>query len=232
MIEYIVIALCLILIPVIAYITFRKGIKKGADDFFKLLVSFGFESKVSAFRELNRLASPKGVVFLGDSITQDYPVSEFYSDEHVYNRGIGGDTTEGVLKRLDVSVFELQPKTVVMLIGTNDFALLDATPEMVSANIERIITMIKAFDPTIEIILESIYPVNPKIDPFTVGKRTNSSIMKTNMMLKQLSHVTFVDVYPLLIDQDGNLDRAYSHDGLHVNMKGYRMITDVIKTIR
>jgi lysophospholipase L1-like esterase len=56
--------------------------------------------------------------------------------------------------------------------------------------------------------------------------------MKTNMMLKQLSHVTFVDVYPLLIDQDGNLDRAYSHDGLHVNMKGYRMITDVIKTIR
>jgi lysophospholipase L1-like esterase len=229
MIEYIVIVVLLMLIPLVTQISFKKGIKKGADDFFKLLVSFGFESKVVAFRELNKMAKPGGIVFIGDSITQDYPVSEFYAGMNVLNRGIGGDTTEGLLKRLDVSVFELKPKTVVCLIGTNDFALLDATPEMVAANIERIVTLIKAFDPTIKIILESIYPVNPTLDPFTVGKRINQHIMKTNSILKHLSNVDFVDLYPLLLDQMGNLNHSYSHDGLHVNMIGYQKITEAIK---
>jgi lysophospholipase L1-like esterase len=231
MFEYIVMIIMVLLIPWIAHLSYNKGIKKGADDFFKLLVTFGFDNKVSAFRELNRLATPGGIVFLGDSITQDYPVSEFFQGQNVYNRGIGGDTTEGILKRLDVSVFELKPKTVVILIGTNDFALLDATPEMVSANIQRIVSLIKAFDPSIHIILESIYPVNPTLDPFTVGKRNLSDIMKTNMILKQFSDVTFLDVYGLLLDQKQGLDPSYTHDGLHVNMKGYQKITDAIQNI-
>jgi lysophospholipase L1-like esterase len=231
MIEYIIIVILAILLPIASQIAFKRGIKKGSDDFFKLLVAFGFDSKVKAFQILNKQSTPGGIVFVGDSITQDYPISEWFKGLTVYNRGIGGDTTEGLLKRLDVSVHDLKPKTVVLLIGTNDFALLDSTPEQVAANIERIITLLRVNDPSIRIIIESIYPVNPKIDPFTVGKRTNEQIQKTNAIIKSKSDITFLDLYTLLSDLEGNLKKEYSHDGLHVNMDGYQIITNAIKQV-
>lgn len=231
MIEYIIIVILAILLPIASQIAFKRGIKKGSNDFFKLLVAFGFDSKVKAFKVLNKRSTPGGIVFIGDSITQDYPVSEWYQGMNVYNRGIGGDTTEGLLKRMDVSVYDLKPKTVVCLIGTNDFALLDATPENVAANIERIITLIKAQDEKTNIIIQSIYPVNPTIDPLTVGKRTNAWIQKTNSILKSLRDITYVDVYTPLSDTQGFLKQEYSHDGLHVNMDGYQIITNQIKEV-
>jgi lysophospholipase L1-like esterase len=38
----------------------------------------------------------------------------------IANRGISGDTTRGMLIRLEADVLALQPKAVVMLMGTND----------------------------------------------------------------------------------------------------------------
>ena len=39
---------------------------------------------------------------------------------NVANRGISGDTTRGMLLRLDDDVLSLDPSAVVMLMGTND----------------------------------------------------------------------------------------------------------------
>jgi len=231
MTEYIIIVILVILLPMASKIAYKRGVKKGSDDFFKLLVAFGFDSKVKAFRALNKHATPGGTIFIGDSITQDYPVSEWFKGLNVYNRGIGGDTTEGLLKRMDVSVYDLKPKSVICLIGTNDFALLDTTPEQVAANIERIITLIKANDESTKIIIQSIYPVNQAIDPLTVGKRNNLLIQKTNSMLKTLQDVTYVDMYTRLSDESGNLKKEYSHDGLHLNMDGYQVITETIRQL-
>ena len=85
----------------------------------------------------------------------------------VYNRGIGGDTTVGLLKRLDVSVFDLKPKTVVLLIGTNDLALLDTTVEVIYENITQILQRIKAQFKDVDILLQSVYPV---IEPKNMEK--------------------------------------------------------------
>lgn len=231
MIEYMIIVVLLIICPVLSQIAFKKGIRKGSEDFFKLLVAFGFESKVKAFKVLNESVLPGGIVFVGDSITQDYPVSEWFQGHLVYNRGIGGDTTEGLLKRMDVSIFDLKPKTVIFLMGTNDFVLLNKTAEQVAETIESIIKLIKSNHPDIHIIIQSIYPVNPLIDSFTVGKRSNRIIQETNALLKMIKDITFLDVYPLLSDASGHLKTEYSHDGLHVNMHGYKIITQAIKEI-
>lgn len=40
----------------------------------------------------------------------------------VYNRGIGGDVTDGLLERMDESIFDLEPKKVFINIGTNDIS--------------------------------------------------------------------------------------------------------------
>ena len=62
------------------------------------------------------------VVFLGDSITQGWGADfkKSFDGMKLANRGIGGDTTRGMLLRLQEDVLALNPKAVVLLMGTND----------------------------------------------------------------------------------------------------------------
>ena len=62
------------------------------------------------------------VVFFGDSITDMWPISEYFPGKPYINRGIGGQTTPQMLVRFREDVINLQPKVVVILAGTNDIA--------------------------------------------------------------------------------------------------------------
>src|SRR5215469_2048183 len=56
------------------------------------------------------------IIFLGNSITQFGDWKKLLNDSTVINRGIGGDITFGVLKRLD-DVIKRQPSKLFLLIG-------------------------------------------------------------------------------------------------------------------
>ena len=62
------------------------------------------------------------IVFLGDSITQGWTPTfrGHFEGMKLANRGIGGDTTRGMLLRLEEDVIALNPSAVVILMGTND----------------------------------------------------------------------------------------------------------------
>src|SRR5690606_7527962 len=65
-------------------------------------------------------ADQNALVFLGDSITQGWSdIGSHFPGVKVANRGISGDTTRGVLIRLQEDVLALNPKSLVLLIGTN-----------------------------------------------------------------------------------------------------------------
>ncbi len=228
--EWVVIGLTLLLVIsiVLHRYTFKKGIQKGTADFLEMLLANGFTFKINAFTKQNKFIKTGGIVFVGDSITQDYNVYEYFSEYHVYNRGIGGDTTVGLKTRLDVSVFDLKPKTVILMIGTNDLALLKTTPETVAQNIKEIIETIKKELPSTKIILQSIYPVNESMSPMTVQPRKNADIIKINQILAQLQQVIYVDVFSHL-EKDGVLNPEYSVEGLHINEQGYEVITNLLK---
>src|SRR6266487_6387134 len=80
------------------------------------------------------------VVFLGDSITQGWAedLSAWFPGMKLANRGIGGDTSRGVLIRLKEDVLALDPRAVVLLIGTNDLEE-KASPEIIAANLKLIL---------------------------------------------------------------------------------------------
>ena len=216
------------LMPVIFYIGYRYGFKKASQAFFEMLFKFGFDSKVKAFKSLNKHAKPDGIVFVGDSITQDFNVCEYFKGYHVYNRGIGGDTTEGLLKRLDVSIDALKPSQVFIQMGTNDLELLEATPNEIYKRICEVVTHIKTHVKQTEIYLISLYPVNPLMDKTTVGRRTNENIQKTNSLIKTIQGITFINIYDKLIKEDV-LNPDYSLEGLHLNQEGYEVVSKVIK---
>jgi len=189
----------------------------------------------NVFTHLNKVAKPGSIVFLGDSITDFFRVNEFFPGAYVINRGISGDTTDGVLNRLHESVYELSPSKVFLLIGTNDLG--DKKPvEYIAGNIKRIISEIKQNCPQTKIYLESVYPVSlskdKKIKKFIVGNRNNTDISRLNDMLKIIAdeaEITYIDVYSHLVDESGNIKTEYTVEGLHLTIQGYSVVAGVLR---
>ena len=80
-----------------------------------------YDKKVKQFEEENKTLTEVDVAFVGDSITDLYPVEEFFTGYKVANRGIGGDTTTGLINRLKVSVYDINPKVIYTMIGINNY---------------------------------------------------------------------------------------------------------------
>lgn len=224
----IILAILSITLIILNHFTYRLGKKKGANEFLDAILSGASELRIEQFKIQNKYASKNGIVFLGDSITQEYNVYEFYPGLQVYNRGIGGDTTVGLLKRLDVSVFDLKPKVVILLIGTNDLALLQTQITDIYERITNIIQTIQSQLKDTQIILQSIYPV---IEPAKMSKsdqRTNENISALNKLISGIKDVVYIDMHKHLL-KDGKLNAKYTRDGLHMNDTGYEVITNILK---
>ena len=62
----------------------------------------------------------ENIVFLGDSITEFYPIDEIYGDLPIIKSGIAGYKTDDLLPKLEEMVYRYNPTSVYLLIGTND----------------------------------------------------------------------------------------------------------------
>ena len=160
------------------------------------------------------------LVFLGDSITQGWGdnLSGHFSNVKVANRGISGDTSRGVLIRLDEDVLALHPKGVVLLIGTND--LEDgADPETIVENLKLIVAKLKQFDPNVPVVLCQVFPSSE------TKKRPADKIRKLNQLyasaIKGNAQVTLIETWPLFADARGDAKIAEFPDLLHPNPAGY-----------
>jgi lysophospholipase L1-like esterase len=230
------IVLILVLIVLISLIPFflRLAKKQAEDAFLKFLLQNGFIHRVEDFKRLNQHVIPGGIVFVGDSITQEFQIHEFFPNQLMYNRGIGGDTTQGLLTRLEESVYGLKPKLVVLQIGTNDFPVLKLSPEQSLKNLQLVVHQLLTAQPTIKIVLVSIYPIHEptlnlkrKVEDY----RTNARIRVINAGLKEMPGVHFVNLFDLLLDAQGQLNMNFSRDGLHLNAKGYEVVVAAISPV-
>ena len=179
-------------------------------------------------------------LFLGDSITEQYDLKEYYEDYPVVNSGVSGDFTSSIVENMKKRVYDYNPSKVFLLIGINDLRNGKDVSEIVS-NTKEIIELIKENRPYSEIYLESIYPIN-KTDDDKISdsvkniKFDNEKIIEVNDLLKDLAKdekITYVDLYNKLIDDDGNLNISYTKDGLHISSEGYECITkELMKYIK
>jgi lysophospholipase L1-like esterase len=160
------------------------------------------------------------VVFLGDSITQMWgdDLGNSFPGMKIANRGISGDTTRGVLIRLKEDVLDLQPRAVVLLIGTND---LDeqADPETIAANLKLILAALKSQNATMPIILCQVFPSSES------KNRPAAKIKKLNQLYAALvkgdAQITFIETWPLFANAQGDAMPEEFPDLLHPNEAGY-----------
>jgi lysophospholipase L1-like esterase len=172
----------------------------------------------SQFRSLP--APTADVVFLGDSITQYGLWSEWFPRHRVVNRGVIGDTTSGLLSRIDTAVG--RQDVVSLLIGTNDIAI-GVRPARIAGNVAAIMAAIRAADASSKILLNSVMP------------RARGYRAQLGELNRRLSHLAeaegaaFLDLWPALADDHGVIRPELSADGLHLTGAGYAAWVDVLR---
>lgn len=181
--------------------------------------------KIEVFRAL-----PNGraeIVFAGDSFAASAPVLDAYTP--LRNRGIGGDTTSGLLSRLD-EITEGRPERIFLQVGANDVANLVPVGETVE-NYRTILRRIRGESPDTLVFVMSVPPTTPEL--LDSATRRNPVILKLNAELRRLAAAegaTFVDLTPWLQNEQGNLRRDFAtEDGIHLNTAGHLVVCELLR---
>lgn len=171
-------------------------------------------------------------VLFGDSITEIFNSYELFYDfsqksgQAVYNRGISGDTSDRLLWRLKTNALNIEPRNLVILIGTNDLGL-GVPIEAIVRNIGEILRITAQTLPNTNIVLQGVYPVNKYMSLTAakmVGRRKNKDIRALNEQLQALAlnnGVFYLDLTDTLADKKGRLAKEFCYDGLHLNAHGF-----------
>lgn len=181
-----------------------------------------YQNKLAVFAIENKYYVPYEVdiAFLGDSLTDMCDLKKFYSEYLCVNRGINGDTTINLEERLKVSVYDLQPKVIVLLIGTNNISTM-------FNNYERILQGLCSNLPNTKIIQLSLPPMGG------IWANSNSQIVPCNNRIKKFAdefNNDYIDIYSMLLDSSiQEINSEYTSDGIHLTNKGYDVISSLIK---
>jgi lysophospholipase L1-like esterase len=165
------------------------------------------------------------VVFMGNSITEGWLQDSLtlFKNKSNINRGIGGQTTPQMKHRFIQDVVELKPKVVVILAGINDIAQNTGYISIadIAGNIEEMIRTAKAN--SIDVILCSLLPSN--YFPWRPEIKPADNVITLNILLKEIAqknNVYYLDYYSEMVDDKKGMKDAYTTDGVHCSIEGYK----------
>ncbi len=169
------------------------------------------------------------LLFIGDSLTEWFNFGRHLPGEQVINEGIAGDTTYGLLERLD-GIMDVPATKIFLMIGIND-VFNGFLKEDIVENLELIIEQLQTHINGTELFVQSLLPVNEHLLGNASG--LNEKIRFINRELKDhcsLRKLTFLDLFPLFLAGE-EMDPAYTTDGGHLSEAGYRLWAKKIQAI-
>jgi acyl-CoA thioesterase I len=169
------------------------------------------------------------VIFVGDSITDYWKLSDYFPGKPYLNRGIDGQTTSQMLVRFRQDVIDLQPKVLVVLAGTNDVAGVTGPSrnEDIEANYNSMAELARLHH--IRVVFSSLLPVYNYTEDSkeSFALRPRERLLALNRWLKNYcaaNNLIYLDYFSALADDKRMMKRALSDDGLHPNAAGYRVM--------
>jgi len=179
------------------------------------------EAEVTAAQQPRHLT-----VLAGDSLSLWFPNELLPPGRHWLNQGISGETSAGLLKRLDL-FDKTQPEVIFVMIGINDL-IRGVSDEIILINQRQIIRYLRQVHPQSRIVAQSILPHGGASSTWEGRDRLlkipQSRIRRLNQQLAIIATEeggTYLDLYPLFIDEKGYLRSDLTTDGLHLNSQGY-----------
>ena len=198
------------------------------------------EDKLARFRHLNPYVRKGQIVFAGSSLMEQFPIYEFLLDFQlpytIYNRGVGGFTTDEFYAALEDCVFALEPAHLFLNIGTNDLNGPEYRLSRLLDNYEKILQAIRGRLPATRLNLMAYYPVNPTVATIPhmqeiFRHRTNARIREASEGVRALAArygARFLDCNAGLTDGEGNLKAEYTIEGMHMYANGYKPVLDAL----
>ncbi len=174
------------------------------------------------------------IMFLGDSITDLWNVeadpqgnpggkrvfNKYFGDMKVANFGISGDTTQGVLWRLQNGEGKgHKPKAVMLMLGTNNTG--GSSGEEIAEGIGAVVLELRNDFPDAKIMLLAIFPRGRS--PSDSNRRKCEVANKIIAKLHDGKHVFFTDINSRFLKEDGSLIGFRSADNLHPVEEGYEI---------
>ncbi len=165
-------------------------------------------------------------ILAGDSISLWFPVELLPEDRHWLNQAISGETSTGLLKRLDI-FDSTKPEVIFVMIGINDL-IRGESDEVILDNQRQIIRYLRKAHPTAQVVVQSILPHGAEAATWEGRDKLlaipNSRIRQLNQQLQRIAAkrgVRYLDLYSLFANQQDNLRPELSTDGLHLSPAGY-----------
>lgn len=197
-----------------------------------------YSTKVGLFRQLPRESD--AIYFVGDSITDYAELQELLRSQRVKNRGISGDTTAGVLARLD-EIAAARPAKVFILIGINNLQFGVSAQKTIEEYGEIIDALLVA-EPTTHVYLQSVLPIHREkyrqvmlaggaslIPPSRSQVQTINDFLARRAQADGRLH--YIDLFRQLVDASGDLKAVYTDDGLHLNGAGMVAWTSLLQPL-
>jgi lysophospholipase L1-like esterase len=176
---------------------------------------------------------PVGLLFLGDSIMDAFPGrgKDTWAKFAPYNPadfGISAERTEDVLWRITNGELDgIDPKAVVIMIGTNNIGhFADEKVEWAAAGIKKIVDTVREKLPKTKVLLLGVFPRSVTKDDVLRKK-----VAAINDIIKDYAQppgVTYLDIGPKFLDEQGTLSKDIMPDALHPNAKGYGIWYDAM----
>tara|TARA_R110002153_G_scaffold271568_4_gene439133 strand:- start:4163 stop:4888 length:726 start_codon:yes stop_codon:yes gene_type:complete len=174
------------------------------------------------------------LVFLGDSITHYWETKapqvwqQYYAKRNALNLGFSADRTENVLWRLqNGEVANIDPKLLVLMIGTNNTGQRQDAPKDTALGIKKIIESLETKLPNTKVLLLAIFPRGATVDDPL--RKINDEI---NLIIKDFddgARVHYLDINHIFLDEKGNLSKSVMKDLLHPNKDQYQVWAEAIE---
>lgn len=169
------------------------------------------------------------IIMLGNSLTDGAEWNELFDNCHVKNRGIVGDIIPGFFERLE-PILKGQPRKIFIMGGVNDISHGVSADSIVSA-MTQVVTTIQARCPKTEIYVQSMLPFNNDVRLWKLLKGREQVVVDGNKGLESLCQrlgVTFINLYPLFVGENGKMKPEYTNDGLHLMGGAYLIWRDAL----
>ena len=169
------------------------------------------------------------IIMLGNSLTDGAEWNELFDNCHVKNRGIVGDIIPGFFERLE-PILKGQPRKIFIMGGVNDISHGVSADSIVSA-MTQVVTTIQARCPKTEIYVQSMLPFNNDDRLWKLLKGREQVVVDGNKGLESMCQrlgVTFINLYPLFVGENGKMKPEYTNDGLHLMGGAYLIWRDAL----
>ena len=187
---------------------------------------FSFEIKklVSKVEKNKKMEAP--IIFYGSSTIRLWKsLNEDFKDVNVINLGFGGAFIDSLSKNFNLLINFLNPKAIVIYLGGNDLNL-NLSPREIIFKIKKFIEKIYNKYPDTNIGYITIKPSLEREKKLSDIKKINEGV---KLITDDFPNFIYIDIYERLLVNGKVTSKFLLQDGLHLNKKGYKILTQAVK---